>query len=445
MRFMLRLLLAIAIVLLPNALQVPVNTGIPGINFSNLLLLLLLASLAIAPKEPMPSLNRTAYLTPPLLALFFMLVVGFVIAQVKAPGDVMSDITRLKNAIFYPLFYLVYRRCRMDLRETRQLIMLVLLVAVAAAIQAIVQGLQYGVGEFVDSQRASGPFGDITMANRAGAFYAMFLPMLAAIAVVFERKSVRVAALIGCFLLAAAILFTYSRQSYLIGLLGLLLLLMHRSVFAALLACVLLVSSVSLFPESVVQRVQETRQSSPAGASGVDPSTASRQEIWLGAMRMWQEHPEGVGLGRFTSRIGDYSAHPGRDAHNSFVLILAEIGPLALAAMLWLLWRIWRLAFLIRRSAPETDQEMQALALGFRITVISMALSNVFGSPFFEGLIMASFWILCGLLERYAILKAHAAAGPVEAESLPVPAPGLADRFPLVARTMPGARRAIRP
>ena len=119
------------------------------------------------------------------------------------------------------------------------------------------------------------------------------------------------------------------------------------------------------------------------------------------------------------------------------MLILAESGPLALSAMLWLLWRLWRLGFLMRRSAPVTDVEMQALALGFRIAVISMALSNVFGSPFFEGLIMANFWIMCGLLERYAILKAHAAAEAVRSEGqIATPATRMVDRFPLTARIM---------
>lgn len=437
-----RLLFAIPIVLLPNALQVPISTGIPGMNFSNLLLLLLLGALAVSPRDSPPAINRMGYLTPPLLLLFASLTVGYIIAQSSGTDDAMADATRLKNAIFYPLFYFVYRRCGLDLQGTRQMIMLVMLVAVAAGIQAIVQGLQFGVGQYLDAHRASGPFGGIQMANRAGAFYAMFLPMLAATAVVFQRKSVRVAALIGCVLLAAAILFTYSRQSYLIALVGLLILLMHRSVLAAVLAGALLVASVSLFPESVVQRVQETRQMTPAGASGVDQSTASRMEIWTGAMEMWREHPAGVGLGRFPTRIGEYSAYPNRDAHNSFVLILAESGPLALSAMLWLLWRLWRLAFLMRRSAPVTDVEMQALTLGFKIAVVSMALSNMFGSPFFEGLIMANFWVLCGLLERYSTLKAHAAPGLLQAEAALSPSPiRIADRFPLVARAMPGAGR----
>src|SRR5690606_22956031 len=103
---------------------------------------------------------------------------------------------------------------------------------------------------------------------------------------------------------------------------------------------------------------------------------------------------------RFSDTIGQYSRHSGRDAHNTFILVLAEAGPLGLAALLWLLWRLWRLALRIGRAAPLDDVETRALALGFKVAVLSMALSNVFGSAFFHGLIMANFWVLCGLLER---------------------------------------------
>lgn len=435
---MLRLLLACAIILLPNAMYVAIGAGIPGLNFSNLLFLVLLGALAVSPKDSMPAVRGTGYLTPPLLLLFIALGFAFLITQIEGSTDPLADATRLKNAIFYPLFYFVYRRSRMNLRGTRQLILLVLIVAVGAGLQAIAQGMQYGFGHFVETQRAAGPFGDITMANRAGAFYAMFLPMLAAIAVVFQRKAIRVTALVGCVLLATAILFTYSRQAYLIALVGMLVLLMHRSVLAAILAGALLLGSVTLFPQSVVERVQSTRQVTAAGTTAVDPSTGRRMEIWDGALAMWSDHPAGVGLGRFSSTIGEYSRHSGRDAHNTFILVLAEAGPLALAAMLWLLWRLWRLALRIGRAAPINDVETRALALGFKVAVLSMALSNVFGSAFFHGLIMANFWVLCGLLERYAALKTQAAESELVQE-YPTPQLLIAERFPLAARAMPGA------
>lgn len=435
---MLRLLFAVPIMLLPNALHVPIGTGIPGLNTSNLIFLVLVAALAVSRRETAPTLTRTGYLTPPLLGLFLALAVSFVVAQWNDLSNALADLTSLKSAIFYPLFYFVYRRCRQDLQGTRQLIVLVLLVAAVAGLTAIFQGVQFGLGSYDGAHRATGPFGDVTKANRAGVFYAMFLPMFAAVAVLSERKTLRMAALVGCVLLAVAILFTYSRQSYLIALVGLLILLMHRSVIAAILAGLLLLVSVNVFPDSVIERVQETRQADRRGNTAVDNSTTSRLEIWQGGIDMWRDRPAGVGLGRFKANIGEYSSHRGRDAHNSFVLVLAEAGVLGLAAMVWLFWRLGGLARRLRRSAAADDPEGRALALGFTVTLVSMFLGNVFGSPFFDGLIMANFWVLCGLLERYGALKAQA-ADDIGSAHAPVPAAHPGDRFPLAARIMPGA------
>ncbi|MFC0679124.1 O-antigen ligase family protein [Lysobacter korlensis] len=436
---MLYLLLALSIILLPNALHVSFDAGVPGLNFSNLLFIVLLVVLMFSNGNSGQVPRQKSQLTGPLIAFFVMLVIGFLIAGPSELSDSMTDITRVKNAIFYPLLYFVFRHCKQDLDRTRQLILLTLFIASVAAVEAVYQGVQFGLGEYVEEQRATGPFGDTNMANRAGVFFAMFLPMLAALAVFDKRKIVRVVAVIGCVALAAAILFTYSRQSYLIALLGLLILLMHRSMAAAVLASVLLVATVSYLPTSVLERVEQTRRVDATGEITVDNSTASRLELWEGGYKMWQDNPAGVGLGRFPTYIGKYSEYEGRDAHNAFVLVFAELGLLGLMAMLWLFWRMWKISRMVRSVSPPADAEGYSLALGFRITVFAVALSNVYGSAFFEGLIMASFWMLCGLMERYAVLKAARSAVRAPAPTGPLwPMTRIADRFPLTARTMPG-------
>jgi hypothetical protein len=154
---------------------------------------------------------------------------------------------------------------------------------------------------------------------------------------------------------------------------------------------------------------------------------------------MLRDHPAGVGLGRFTEHIGKYTRYEGKDAHNGFLLTLAECGPLGLLALLWVFWRLWRLARWLRRSPGAATPQTRALELGFTLAVVSMALGNMYGSPFFDSVIMANFWILCGLMERYGALKAHAAQ-VVDTYSKPQPAP-VGQRFPLVARAFPRLAR----
>lgn len=440
-----RLLLAVPILALPNMLHLTVDTRIPGVNLSNLLFLIVLAGLAVShpPKEFAPT--KHGMLTPALLSLFGVLVIGTVIAIWSMPLKFMDDFTYIKNAIFYPLFYFVYRRCGQNLQGTRQLIIFTMIVAAVAGVEAIREGLQYGIGHYSDAHRASGPFGvDYHDANRAGVFFAMFLPMFVAMAAFFRRQKFwRMAALAGCVIMALAIMATYSRQAYLIALVGVVLLLLRRSIVVAVLVGTILVASVNYLPGSVTQRVQETAQRTASGEEEVDVSTASRFDIWAGAMRMWIEHPMGVGLNRFKKHIGDYSHYRGYDAHNFYVLMLAECGPLGLAVMVWLLWRLWKLARLLQRSAATAeDPEARALALGFTWVVISMALGNLYGSPFFEGAIMTNFWVLCGLLEHYATLKnRNAGSANILDPGIPFVKPSIGERFPLAGRAQPGRYR----
>jgi len=440
-------LLAVLIVYIPNALHFPIETGIPGLNLSNLLLVLVVVALLLSGRDLAWQKPGRGQLTLALTGLFAALTFGFVLAQITLPIDLMADFTYLKNAIFYPLLYFVYRRCREDQRGTRQLIILVLVVAVIAGLEAVREGLDYGIANYAETRRASGPFGvDYRTANRAGVFYAMFLPMFVALALFLRSQRLwRLAAIAATLILAMAIMVTFSRQSYLIAIFGVCVLLLRRSMIVAMIAAVLMFASLSLLPDSVSQRVEETEQSNAAGGEELDTSTASRFEIWSGAAQMWSEHPLGVGMNRFKRHIGNYSRYAGYDAHNFYVLTVAEIGPLGLLALLWLLWRLWRLATDLRaRAAKCGNTETAALALGFSLTVASMAFSNVYGSPFLEGAVMANFWILCGLLERYVTLTAASFDFRYVEKSDP-PTVTIGTRFPLAVRALPnryGGRRA---
>lgn len=438
---LIRLLLAVPILFMPNMLHLSFETGIPGLNIANLLFIVVVGVLLMAGRKYRP-LEARGPITNALLLLFAALLVGLVIAQATMPMNFMDDFTYIKNLVFYPLLYFVYRRCGQDLKGTRQLIIFVMIVAAVAGLEAIREGLDYGFGRYSETRRASGPFGvDYSSANRAGVFYAMFLPMFVAMALFFRKQKLwRTAAIAGCAIMAVAIMATYSRQSYLIALVAVALLLIRRNVVLAAVIGVLMVPAISLLPESVTQRVAETEQEDSVGAEQLDVSTASRFEIWTGAMEMWSEHPAGVGLNRFKRHIGNYvPRYAGYDAHSMYVLMLAECGPLGLAALFYLLWRLLAMGVGFVRAVPGNDAEAKALSLGFILVVVSTALGNVYGSPFFEGAVMANFWALCGLMEHYVALKKRQASGLVAAaQPAAPPAAHIGQRFPLAARIAPG-------
>lgn len=438
----LRLLLYLQIVYTVYQIHFPLDTHIPAVNVSNLLFFATLLALPFTARGEVDGPPaQPGLLRWPLLGYFFALTLALVIAQMRMPRDLVGDITYYKNALFYPLLYFMYLHCRQDRAGTRQLIILVMVVAFVAGLQAMRQGLDYGFSSFAENHRAAGPFGrDYRDANRAGVYYAMFLPLFIAVALFFRGRWLwRGAALAGAAVIGFAILVTYSRQSYFIALLGLGLLLLRRNLVLAVVLGFALSSMTAYLPDTVTQRVQETQQRDAAGGEQVDESTSSRWEIWDGAFAMWRDQPFGIGLNRFPLVIGDYSRYENKDAHNYYVLTLAETGLQGLAALLLVIAALFRLAGRLRRAAPPDDAQARALAIGFTVCTVCMACGNFYGSPFLNGAVMGDYWILCGLLERY-LRQLATAATPAAATQPGVPAQALAQRFPQAARILPGRR-----
>lgn len=438
---MLRLLLALPLIFLPNALHFSGAPLVAGLNYTNLLFLVVVVAIPLFSQAGVPRLPGIGRLTPALMLLFFAYVVAFFIGQSRSSATMMEDLTVLKTALFYPMFYFLYRNCRLDLRATRQLLLLSLLVAVLAGVEAIREGIAYNfLDSYSDDGRASGPFGETSgNSNLAGYFYVTFLPVLVSLALFLRgHRGLRIAALVGVGLLAVAILATFSRQAYAIALLCLLLVSLRRNLAVAILIGALMLAATTILPSSVTERVASTTQTNEAGGAELDSSTASRFEIWSGAMQMWREHPAGVGLNRFKAHIGDYTRYANFDAHNYFVLFLAEAGPLALLALLWVFWRAWGIARSILRSAPPGDSEAQALGTGLSLMVIALAMGNTFGSFMLQGLAMGSVWAFFGLAERYGALKAAQTDEQAHEAAMARPRVAAAPRFPLVARARSG-------
>jgi O-antigen ligase len=398
----LRLLLAVLLVYTVNQFHFDIDLGIPGVNVINLVFGAALVALVLqgrgAPLSK-PSLGG------PLRFYFVAASIATLIAMLARPQAPVEDLTYLKTLLFYPLYYFLFYYAVRDLKTARRLILLVFFVALVAGLEAVREGLDYGIGGYAETRRAAGPFGpDYRSANRAGVFYAMFIPLFAAPVFFLKGQPFwRLVALGGLLVLAAAILFTYSRQSYFIALLALALMAMRRSAFMAVFCAAAFAVALPYLPSGAMERVQETQQVGEYGQEEVDVSTASRWDIWAGAVQMWSENPMGVGANRFKGLIGGYSNFPGKDAHNYYVLTLAEAGVIGLLALLILVFALWRLGGRLAREAR--DHEALTLANGFRVAVIAMALGNVYGSPFSEGTVMGIFWALAALVERQSQLR----------------------------------------
>lgn len=433
---LLKLVLFAQLVQVVNQIHIKWTTGIPGIVPTNLIFLAVLLLMRGKKEE----VTARPILQNAILYFYAALTFSFLWAQIRSAGNLLDDFTYYKNALFFPLFYFVFLKCRQDEKTTRWLIIWVLVVAAIAGLEGLKEGIAYGFGKYNEFRRASGPFGtDWHHANRAGVFYGMFMPMFVALLLYLKGwKFWRLAALGGCIFVAGGAISTYSRQAYFLVLLAIAVLLLRKSVILALVVGIASAFLVGYMPEAALERVEETRQEGgPSGDAEFDSSTTSRLEIWAGGMNMLASNPIGVGLNRWKVEIGKYSTFKRIDAHNFYVLTLGECGPLGLAALLFLIYRLFFLARWVRSNRPPGDTECTALTLGFSVCTLNMALGGIYGSPTLEGAVMAPYWALCGLLERYIHLKMQSggkAAAPEE------PVSGISQRFPLAAYINPGRR-----
>ncbi|MCG6118444.1 MAG: O-antigen ligase family protein [Aquimonas sp.] len=404
---MLTAAIAALLFLTTNQLHFEYPTGVPGLNLVNLVFLAALGLLLLrGGQAPLPA----PALRGPLLFYFIAVTLALVISLVARPRLLMEDLTYFKILVSYPLYYfLVYYAVRSP-RMAIQLVVVVCVIAVLAALEAWMEARSYGIGVYAETRRAAGPFGpDYRSSNRAGVFYATFLPFFLAIAVFMRGHRLwRMAALGAAFILVGAILFTYSRQAYLIALLTVGLLVWRRGIGTTVLALVLAAALFPFLPEGASERVQETQQQGEYGEERVDESTASRWELWEAGLRMWVEHPAGIGLNRFQAMVGDYSHHTGKDAHNYYVLTFVEAGPLGLLALLLLFWAMFRLA--ARAVHGASDYQGWALAQGLRLAVLGCLLGNIYGGPFRDGEVMAVLWALLALVERLVQMRGQEVA-----------------------------------
>jgi O-antigen ligase len=193
-----------------------------------------------------------------------------------------------------------------------------------SAVQNIVGG--------VDDVRISGPIGDPN-------FYAQLLVLLIPLALdrafAETRRSRRLAAWCAAALMAASVVFTFSRGGILaLGVVALLMLLRRPAHWKALAVLALAGAlAVPFLPSGYVARLTTLGQVGTV-ESTTDASIRGRTAEAGAAWAMFMDHPlTGVGLGNFSGRYQQYARDLGievkrvdREPHNLFLEVAAESG-----------------------------------------------------------------------------------------------------------------------
>jgi len=390
----------------------PIEFTIPGLNIFNCMFLgvLFIAMYkGIHSKESPPAKGAFTF-------LFVMVTWGFLVGVIDDSTTAMADLVEFKTSLFYILMYYLYYRAVQDIKTIRLVLAVVLFTAFLAQLQAVRQGLDYGLGNFNETRRAAGPFGSAARANSCAAYFVIMVPVGAACMLEFKRGwKVFLMLLFSVGMGVFGLFVTYSRQGYFILGLILLYLTFRKSLVLALCLCGFLACYQLWAPDAMIQRIEMTKQDEDAkpGKDGeapkYDESTESRFLIWDGAFRMMGERPLGVGLNHFKRNIGKYEPrYAGYDAHNNYIRMAAEATPIASLAMIFIIIRLFILGIQVERV--DRSDASRALGLSMQAAAIGVLMSNFYGSRFFDGDVTGSVWILAALAARYRQIKLDAQA-----------------------------------
>jgi O-antigen ligase len=392
-----------------------IESGIKGLNLMTALFLIAIWCSRKAVMPPCPPAPAKGF----LYVFFGGLVWSFLMGQFYDASPFMEDLTVVKNMLFAMLLYFVSYRASADARMRRTLMIALLLVIALVTVHVWRQAIDYGIGNYNESRRAAGPFGpDARAANRAAAFFIIFLPvMLSAAMYLRSQRLVRLFAMAFVALGVGGMFFTYSRQAYIVVALLFTYMAFRRNWLLSLVVVGFLLSYEAWAPQGVIERIQVTQQEDANGEKKLDESAESRFIIWAGAAEIIASHPLGIGLNRFQRTIGDYVPQfTGFDAHNNYIRFTTEGGIPGIATMVALLLAL--LALSRRTLKAADDEETRFIGTSFFVATLGVILSNLYGSRFFDTDIMGAYWILAGVGARHLVELKRASASLANDDAL---------------------------
>ena len=361
--------------------------------------------------------NETLWLSTPLNApIILFTLMGFL--SILRGSSYSAEYTwfaiiEFKRWITPVLMYFLVLNTVKDRTTIKNLVVIMIIVCTIVGLMAIYDYIEVG-----DSSLEKSRIGGISgHSNSLAAFfnYYIFLPFGFFL---MNMNRFRYQLLLIPFLIQfRGIMVTFSRGGYIAFAFGLYAITWFRSkaLFVVLLAATLFsFFNPILLPPGIRYRMSQTFTKPVSYTEAIsapeiaeesrDGRARSRMEIWKGALRMIKEQPFfGVGYGLFFPLmryywIGGYSM----DAHNTYLIIAAEMGIPALIIFLIIIFMtIWNT---YRLYSTTKDPFAKALALGYLGGLFGLLMSNMFGSRLDSQEVSSYFWILTALVMRLQIL-----------------------------------------
>ncbi len=237
-----------------------------------------------------------------------------------------------------------------------------------------------------------------TFANPNDLATLLLFPIGLAAGVIYteRHKYVRMAALAGVVLISMIVFMTQSRGGILsLGVAGLIVLARQKRRLRMLPAIALVGAAVAMFaPEGVWTRLRDLKSATGSGQlrqANDQGSAEQRFEIWKVATTIWSRDPiTGVGLGAYpyahwrtargTAEGFKPTARGGRDAHSTYLTVLAETGVLGFTFFMGIFLSVYVYAQRVRGTIKNSDPDGERQIFFAQTALIALAIAAVFSS-----------------------------------------------------------------
>jgi O-antigen ligase len=176
-----------------------------------------------------------------------------------------------------------------------------------------------------------------------------------------------------------------------------------RGKWFLILTTMLLMVALSIFPElipeSVLDRMSQTKVDNTYTENQLDKSSQSRLVLWDAAKKMSLENPLlGKGFGMFPVLKSQYTEREvvESDTHNMYLYISSQMGIPALISFLLILYATYKAGKSVYQGAE--DRFTKAIGLGGVALATGTAVVNMFGSRMVNTEVSGYFWIYLAVL-----------------------------------------------
>lgn len=386
------------------------GTQVVGLNLTNIMLIVILIGWAFHAGNNGHRFFEKASLNVLILAFCFwgflsLLRAGLLYGQAY---DMDSFFILFKRWVTPILLYFLGLSIVRDRETFKKTVFVIMLATFMIALMAIRDYMNAGTGS-MDSSRIGGVF---AQPNMLGGFFVYNMFFFLGFFLYYGRSLKYWLLLIPFLVCFRGIMVTFSRGAYLSFAFGASMLTFFRSkilFICVLLLLLALLANPQFLPEGIQYRLSQTFSGGKVLSANVadvaDSSAGKRLLVWDGAVKMIMAEPLlGFGYATFPSVIGTYAPDvKGMDAHNTYLILAAEMGIPALLMFLLILIVVIKNSWWLLKHTE--DRYFKSFALGVLGGVFGLILVNMFGSRMNSEEVSAYFWLLSGLVMRAVIMR----------------------------------------